>query len=133
MVQLLQMAPGADDADIEAYLQSRGLTEMQVRRLIQFVPIAFTRYLYRRSKIQFSTEFFVMGPQGSLVGGGRIVDEPAYQAAWDHCQQVLANNSGQHYVEIIAARSGGYKAIQNLLTQGAVLDELTMSPPILMG
>jgi hypothetical protein len=60
-----------------------------------------------------------------------VADEPAYRAAWAHCERAAARGAGADDFEPVAARSGGYQAIRELTQRGLALDGFITSPPML--
>src|SRR3954464_15747634 len=128
MVTFLQANPAADDDDVVRHLTGRGLSEQQATKLIQFVPIAFTRFLYRLRGVQFAPNYVILGPDGQPTAQRPVADEPAYQEAWAHCEDAAAGGSDDDYFVPIAARSGGYRALQELVSKGSNLSGIITSP-----
>lgn len=132
MVGFLQADPMADDDAIFRHLIENGLSEQQATKLIQFTPIAFTRFLYRDKGVRFAPNYVVLGGDGQPVAQRLIADEPAYREAWSHCEQATSGAATENYFVVVAARSGGYRAIQDLVRQGSDLASVATGPPVLM-
>ena len=131
MVVFLQFNPAADDEIIEKILLEGGLSSTQATKLIQFVPIAFTRFLYRSSGVKFCPNYVLVDDRMQPLGHHPIAEVTAYSEAWKFCEQAAAKGAGDDYFHSIAARSGGYEAIQKLIQQGADLSGVITSPPIM--
>jgi hypothetical protein len=129
MVALLFGDPSAGDDAIVGHLTADGLSERQATRIVQFVPIAFTRFLYRSHGIRFAPNYVVLDAQSQPVAQRPIADEPAYREAWNHCVQAHGAGAGEDYFVAIAARSGGYQAIQELIQKGSNLRSVVTGPP----
>jgi hypothetical protein len=129
----LRANPAADDNAVIRHLTTAGLSERDATKLVQFVPIAFTRFLYRSKGILFAPNYVLLGPDGKPAGERPIADEPAYREAWGHCEQAASDGQNEAYFVAIAARSGGYRAIQELMQKGANLDGIMTGPPVMWG
>jgi hypothetical protein len=132
-VALIQADPAADDAALVRDLVNCGVAEDTAVRLVQFVPIAFTRFLYRASGARFADEYVVLGPDHRAAARRPVAGEPAFREAWAHCERAAAGGAGDGYFEATAARSGGYRAIQELIGRGLGLAGIVTSPPVLPG
>ena len=130
-VILIHADPTADDLAIHRDLRNCGVDEATSVRLVQFVPIVFTRFLYRESEVQFAADYVVRGPDGQPFARRPVVSEPVYQEGWGHCERAAANGAEEDYFATIAARSGGYRALQELIGQGLDLAGIITSPPIM--
>jgi len=133
MVAFLRADSDADDDAIVQHLSANGFSERQAVKLVQFLPIAFTRFLYRAKGIRFAPNYVLLGPNGQPVAERPIADEPAYCEAWNHCVQSASDGADEEYFVRIAARSGGYRAIQELLQKGSDLAMVVTGPPFMMG
>lgn len=129
LAQFLRAEPMADDEALERRLIDLGLSEPQAAKLIVFAPIAFTRYLYRAAGVRFAPNYVAMSPDGRPAPERPIAEEPAFQAAWAWCMEAAAQVATDDRFLYVAARSGGWKAIQSILRQGASLEGIITSPP----
>jgi hypothetical protein len=129
MVVFLQANPMADDDAIVRYLSDCGVAKARATKLVQFLPIAFTRFLYRDKGVQFAPNYVVLGNDGQPLAQRLIADEPAFRAAWDYCEET--KTVSEDYFVNIAARSGGYLAIQDVLRQGSNLADIATGPPFM--
>jgi hypothetical protein len=132
MVDFLRADPTADDEAIIRRLTDHGLSAQQATKLVQFAPIAFTRFLYRAEGVQFAPNYVVLGADGQPVAQRPVADEPAYGEAWGHCEDAAAGGAGDEYFIPIASRSGGYRAIQEFVQQGLNLSGVVTGPPVMM-
>jgi hypothetical protein len=132
LVLFFHADPPVDDDITLHHLTYNGLSEEQATKLIQFVPIAFTRFLYRDKGIQFAPNYVVLGPDGRPIAQRLIADEPAFREAWWHCEEAASRGVTEEYFVIVAARSGGYRAIQDLIRKGSNLACVVTGPPVMV-
>ncbi len=132
-VALFHADPTADDKAILRDLLNCGVGEAAAVRLVQFVPIAFTRFLFRASGVRFADNYVVLGSDGQPIAERQVGGEPAFQEAWAHCEAASAGGATSDYFVSIASRSGGYRAIQDLRQRGLGLDGIITGPPVLWG
>jgi hypothetical protein len=107
----------------------KGATGQQAMKLVQFVPIAFTRFLYRAAGVRFAPSYVVLGPDGQPAAQRPVADQPAFREAWGHCEDAAADGAGDDYFVPIAARSGGYRALKDFVRQGLDLADVGNGPP----
>ena len=119
-----------DDSVIQCFL-SKGVPEVLATRLLQFIPIVFTRFLYRSTPIQFAPIFGLVDEDGNVEGPFSLEFEPVYQAIHNYCDCLLRDGRTESAFEALAARSGGYKALQETINQGGSLEGVVTTPPIL--
>lgn len=131
VVALYCVDPAADDDEILSGLTNAGIGDTTAVRLIQFVPIAFTRFLYRTSGVQFAENYTVLNSNGQPIAQRAIAEEPVFREAWNHCEAAAAEGVASDYFESVASRSGGYRAIHDLLARGSQLNGLMTGPPFL--
>ena len=62
-----------------------------------------------------------------------VADEPAFREAWGHCEDAEARAAGESYFVLVAARSGGYRALQDFVRQGLNLNGVITGPPVMLG
>lgn len=132
LVAFLRANPTTEDDAIIGLLTGTGLTGQQATKLVQFVPIAFTRFLFRSSGVQFAPNYVVVGADGQPTAQRPVADEPAFREAWAHCERAAAGGAQDEYFIPVAARSGGYRALQDLIQKGADLAGVATGPPIMM-
>jgi hypothetical protein len=132
IVAFLYGQPDAADEEIHRHLTEQGFSQSQATKLIQFIPIVFTRFLYRNAGIQFAPNYVLLDLNGQPIAQRPIAEEPAFREAWAYCEQSSTRGVNEEYFRIIAARSGGYRAIQDLLQQGLDLAGIVTSPPMMM-
>jgi hypothetical protein len=130
-VALFQADRTAEDSAILRDLVNCGVDEATAIRLVQFVPIAFTRFLYRASGVRFAKDYIILGPDGQPSAQRPIAGEPTFREAWAHCEAAAARGVAADYFESVAARSGGYRAIQEMVQRGLNLNGVITAPPVL--
>jgi hypothetical protein len=131
-VALFQADPSCHDSHILVSLTDCGVERLTAVRIVQFVPIAFTRFLFRDCGVRFADRFVIMGPGGQVMDQKPIAAEPAYQEAWAHCEQAASQGKQDNYFISIAARSGGYRSLMEMAHRGLNLNGVDTSPLILL-
>jgi hypothetical protein len=131
VVSAFQTQPEAEDDTIYSFLRTQGIEEALATKLIQFVPIAFCRFIMRPSGIRFAPNYVMMDARGRQVGEFALAEEPVFQEALTYCQTALAEGQKPAFFLLVAARSAGYRVIQELLANGSRPENIITSPPIL--
>jgi hypothetical protein len=130
-VGLIHAIPTCDDSTILDGLAGSGVDRHTAIRIVQFVQIAFTRFLFRDRGVRFADQYAIMAPGGQVLDYKPIAAEPAFRQAWAHCERVAADGLQEDYFTPIAARSGGYRSLMEMVHKGLNLNGVITSPPIL--
>jgi hypothetical protein len=130
-VEALQSHAHLPDDQVIQALVERGIAAAQAVRLVQFVPIAFCRFVYRSSGIQFDENYVVVGPDGQPKGKSPLGNEPIFREATANCEIALATGEREQYFMPVAARSGGFQAITQLLQKGSTPENIRTGPPLI--
>jgi hypothetical protein len=131
-VAAFQAHPGADDDTIHAALKAGGFSELLSTRLLQLLPIAFCRVLLSPQGVKFPDLYRVMGPKGVHLGDFPLSEEPIFTEALAAARrEIEAGRGGAPYLAI-AGRSGGFKAVMELVGKGSNIDGIVCAAPILM-
>jgi hypothetical protein len=120
-----------DDEEVMRFRVQQGIEESQARRLVQFIPIVFCRFVFRGSGVQFAENYVILGPDGQPKATLPIRDDPVFQQATAFCEGATAGGQGGAYFLPVAARSGGFKAVQELLQKGARPEDIRTGPPMI--
>lgn len=128
-VSHLQTYPPLDDNEIISRIEKHGIDRKTAISLLQFLPIAFTRFLYRGSGIQFPDSCIFLDETLKPFAQRTIYSIPAYVEGWKHCEWAFKVGEPEFYFELVAARSAGFKLIQDFIQKGGDLTHLKMLPP----
>lgn len=131
MVEFLTANPQADDEEVATHLKKQGLSEAQATKLIQFVPIAFTRFYLRESGVQFSKYYTLLDAKGQPKSHHLVAEAPAFNEAWQFCEELVAQKRDLEIIHPIAARSGGYQSLVKLQNEGKELNGMITGPPMM--
>ena len=123
--------PNADDDAIAEQLSTLGVPDAEATKLIQFVPIAFCRFVMRPSGVKFAPHYVLMDSKGRIVGQHPLDAEPVFTEALAFCDIYLAEGHDPALIVAVAARSAGYQAVMKLLADGARPQAILTSPPIM--
>jgi hypothetical protein len=132
-VAALQAPVQAEDEEIIRALTAQGVEERRAVRLVQFVPIAFCRFVFRGSGVQFADDYVVLGPDGQPAAQLPLAEDEVFREATAHCEAAAAAGQGAPYFLPVAARSGGFRAIQELMQKGARPEDIRTVPPVIRG
>ncbi|HEX8911248.1 MAG TPA: hypothetical protein VF796_02730 [Humisphaera sp.] len=125
----LQSRPTWDDDVIVERLFRHGFDRRRANRLVQFVPIAFCRFLIRHSGVVCDPHYVPMTADGTPLEQRPLASEPIFRAAVAHCEEVEAFGVSRRYFDLVAARSGGYKALASLSQERGSVEGLELGPP----
>lgn len=130
-VRILQSQVHLDDEEVVRAIVEQGVHASQATRLVQFIPIAFCRFVFRGSGVQFAENYVVLGPDGQPADELPLRDEPVFREAMAQCEAAAAAGQRAPYFLPVAARSAGFKAIQDLLQRGSRPENILTSPPLI--
>jgi hypothetical protein len=130
-VSLFRSSRTLGDEAIYQKLVAEGVESRLAARLVEFLPIAYGRFLLERSGPRFSEYFqrrLLSGPSEELL----LSSEPVWNAAvafarTEAIQGVLA----QDFLAV-AGRSAEFQAANQLLNQGSKLQDLVFTPYVLL-
>lgn len=131
-VAFIRAHPSVEDETVFDHLIRQGASKLQATRLVQFVPIAFTQFMYRYRGVLFSPDYGVLGASGQLIARRPVESEPAFRAAWDHCERMVAEHVGDGYFVPVAARSGVYRSLEALIRRGVDLAGVMAGPTMVL-
>jgi hypothetical protein len=131
-VSHLQTYPPLDDDEIISRIERHGIDRKTAISLVQFLPIAFTRFLYRGSGIRFPDHCIFLDEALEPFAERNIYTIPAYVEGWKHCEWAFKVGEPELYFEFVAARSAGFQLIQDFIKEGKDITRMMMSPPMMM-
>jgi hypothetical protein len=119
-----------DDDVLVADLVANGLERGLAVRIVQFLPLAYTRVSFERSKITFADTYVRLQANGQPGPAQRLDDEPVYQEGLILARQRVG---GPAAMLVVACRSAAYQAIHRALREGIKLEDLMVAPAVLPG
>lgn len=122
-----------DDETMYYLLEDVGIDSALCTKLIQMIPMVFTRFLFRPAGVHFAPEYHQMDRTGNISDPIPFTDNPVYRAVSEYCDSQPADSWAADTRIAIAARSGGYQAIVQAQASGQSPDQIMTSRPILMG
>ena len=100
---IFQANVDADDDTLIAALEAAGIERPLATRMVQFLPMAFTRVFFQRSKITFADTYMRQGADGTRGPEQRLDDEPVYCEGMNLARQRVG---GPAAMLTVAGRSG---------------------------
>jgi hypothetical protein len=129
-VALLRTSPDLDDEALFAQLLGKGVERRTAARLIEFLPMAYTRIAIGNSGVRFP-ETFDRRLQDGTTQQYSFSSEPIWLAALAYARSEAENGASRNELLAIAARSAEFDAIQQLLTSGSKLQHILLTPALL--
>lgn len=121
-----------DDETIYCLLEDAGIEPRMCNRLIQFIPMVFTRFIFQSRGVQFASEYRTMDHAGEVSEPKLLADNPAFQAVWEYCESQSADTWLNESTRLNAARSIGFQSLQQADANGMPLHQIVVDQPILM-
>lgn len=118
----------ADDSSLISGLVASGCDQTTASRLVEFMPLGFTRVMLADSGVKFSQTFVRVQTDGEYSAEILLSDEPVFVAATSVAQAGVVREE----MIAVAGRSAEFHAINEALYKGSQLSNLVCSPPVLM-
>jgi len=129
-VAILRRSPNLTDESVYHALVHEGIECILAARLVEFLPIAYSRLILANSGIRFSDTFCRRLSDGSLQERA-FSSEEVWNEATDFARAEAARGiSGKDLLKI-GARSAELHAVNQLLDKGSKLDNIGLTPPVL--
>ncbi len=121
----------SEDIEIFNILILQGIDKNIAKKIIQFVPLAFCRVILESSGIVFSNYYQVSEYNGEISELRPLQDEEVFNEA---IAIAIANSSSLCGDEllVIAGRSAEFNVINELLNEGAFMNELELIPTLML-
>lgn len=118
---------GGDDKIIDE-LKQQGVASDLAIALIEFVPLAFTRNILEGEGPVFANCYARVSETGGRTEEKPLAASPVYRAALACARQTPG---GDAYLAV-AGRSAEFKAVNELVCGGSMLEDLRLTPPLFM-
>jgi hypothetical protein len=126
---IFQANVGADDDTLIAALEAAGIERPLATRMAQFLPLAFTRVFFQRSKVTFADTYVRSQADGKRGPEQRLDDEPVYREGVKLARQQVG---GAAAMLTVAGRSTAYHALHQAMREGVRLEDLAVAPAVMM-
>jgi hypothetical protein len=126
-IVVMEARAGQDDRSVVTDLIERGVAFEEAEWLVALVPIAFTHVLFEQGGPTFASTYQCMGEDGRVSPEYPLADEPIYLRAVG-----AARRAGRETMTAIASRSAELNVINQLLSPGSRLEDLALTPPVLV-
>jgi hypothetical protein len=129
-VDVFRSRPNMEDGEVYRTLAQQGVQRQLAARIVEFVPIAYTRLVFGKSGARFSDTFQRSVPGNETIAR-RLAEEPVWNAALDFGRAEIARGVSGRDLILVAAHSGEFHAANQLLNAGSKLENLVFAPPVL--
>jgi hypothetical protein len=123
--------PDEDDYAIFKRLVSQGIERKLACRIVEFLPMAFTRALLRDSGVSFSPEY-----ERGRSPEARVKKRLATEAAWKLClsfaKSSMKPSDKRDDFLLIAHRSSELQTVNQLLNSGSLIGDISLTPALLL-
>jgi hypothetical protein len=130
-VSIFRTATDLDDYAMYKALVADGVDGQRAARLVEFLPIVYSRLILRNSGARFSHTF------RRTLPGGQCQEQPlSTEPIWNEVVEfanfeVERGVSGRDLLAV-GARSAEFDAANQLLNKGSQLANIAFTPPVLM-
>jgi hypothetical protein len=129
-VSIFRGAPSAGDDEIYRALVKAGIEQQSAGRLVEFLPIVYSRLILAASGAQFSNVFRRVLPNGTFEER-LLSSEPIWNAAVAFAETEADRGISGEDLLAVGARSAEFQAANRLLQGGSKLESLAFTPPVL--
>lgn len=113
-------------------LQEAGIPKALSNRLLEFMPLAFSRAMVDDLGIEFSENYVRIDSKTNRKISRMLMDEPAYSESLAFAASLVAEQkAGEEFISVVT-RSSEFVAINKALNDGSRPEDLVSSPPILL-
>jgi hypothetical protein len=131
-VEVLRRHPDSSEGQIVTALVEAGFDEALAVRMVEFIPLAYSRVWLAGRGVEFSDCYLRMNADGETYTEYKLEDEHVYREAVATAQSELDAGSGFDELFPIFGRSAELKAINNALNGGSKLEDMALSPPVFL-
>lgn len=126
---MFRTSPNLEDYGIYQTLVADGVERQLAARLVEFLPVIYSRLILRNSGARFSSTF------RRTVAGGMSQEQPfssdpVWNAAAAFASDELERGVSSQDLLVVAARSAEFDAANQLLNRGAKLENIVFTPPV---
>ena len=129
-VAIFRTSPYSEDVEVYRRLTADGVDPQVAARLVEFLPIAYSRLILASSGARFSNTFRRMLSDGTHQTR-LLSSEPVWNAAVAFALGEAERNVPGRDLIAVAAHSAEFHAANQLLQKGSKLEDLILTPPVL--
>lgn len=129
-VSIFRASRNLDDKGIYEVLILKGFEHRRAARLVEFLPLAYGRFLLGKSGARFSDAYQRMLP-GGVSEERPLSSEPVWNAALTFARTESENGISVENFFAVAGRSAEFQAANQLLNKGSKLENLAFTPYLL--
>jgi hypothetical protein len=131
-VEVFRTQTDSYDHQLIATFVEAGFEQTLATRLVEFIPLAYSRVWLAGRGVQFTDYYLRMSADRKTYTEYKLEDEPVYREAVAAAQSEIAAGSGFDELLPIVGRSAEFKAINSALNDGAMLEDLELSAPVFL-
>jgi len=111
---------------------ANGIDASTTARLVEFLPMAYCRVMFKGTGIQFSDNFQRRLANGEITPEKPLSSEPVWNAVIDFAEDEVDRGISRDDLLSIAGRSAEFSAANQLLSQGSKLKDLRFTAMVLV-
>jgi hypothetical protein len=131
-VEILRTQTDSSDDRLITTLVEAGFDQALATRLVEFIPLAYSRVWLADSGVQFEDYYLRASADGKTYTEHMLKDVPVYREAVAAAQSEIAAGSGFDELLPIIGRCAEFKAINSALHGGSRLEDLELSAPVFL-
>jgi hypothetical protein len=129
-VVALRSSPHSSDAEVHSMLVADGMDSAIAARLVEFLPMAYSRLLLDSLGARFSGAFQRRLPNGESTEKRFLSSEPMWNAVVGFSRNEAERGVSRAELIAVAKRSAEFAAANQLLNAGAKLEDLVFTPVV---
>ena len=129
-VTIFRSSPNLKDEEVFVALINRGTEKELAARLVEFLPMAYSRLILSKSGARFADTFRRNLP-GGVSQEKPLSSEPVWGAVVSFARAEVESGVSGRDLLLVAAHGAEFHAANQLLEKGSKLDNLVFTPPVL--
>ncbi len=113
-------------------LNEAGIPASLSNRLLEFMPLAFSRAFVDGLGIEFGEYYIRFDPKTNKKVSKRLADEPVYTESFSFASSLISGKKAGDEFTSIVFRSSEFIAMNKAMNDGSRPEELVSSPPVLL-
>jgi len=130
-VVILRELPNASDEEILRKLLAAGVERIVASRLVEFLPLAYSRLILSESGVRFCDRFQRKLADGSLSSERPLDSEPLWAEIVSFARSEKQSGITGDALLALAGRSSEFDAVNQLANRGSKLKDIALTPAVL--
>ena len=131
-VAILREFPNVSDEEILRKVLAAGVERVVASRLVEFLPLAYTRLILSESGVGFCDRFQRKLADGSLSAERRLDSEPLWAEIVSFARSEKGSGVTGDALLAVAGRSSEFDGVNQLANRGSKLTEIALTPTVFL-